>query len=305
MKTAFLIIFSIASFFMIFVVAAFAFFLHLWVEFAASVPARTSIGVAGFIPALRWAIPFALYLGILLTMNYAFRRRANGFVTFILVSVLFCGQVIGANIVVDKLAAVNVPPIALRGAGTTLGTKGLILHTADTAIILLDKTDNNTGSRVVSIPDEPLIYQKEPRGADGEIISLPSVPFNIPQNLLFDSIRVDFALSAYYMRERFNAGIIPFLMWASSLVLLQVAVSFIFNIGIWPLANLFFGALLLRGILAFEVFINSSEVQFALIDFARGLLPDSYISPFIFGTLAALMLVYVILLRIARGPRHA
>jgi hypothetical protein len=300
MKTVYLLIFSGLSFIILFIVAALSFFSGIWVDFAASVPARSVLEFSDLIPALLWALPFALYLGILLSMNYAFRRKVNGFFAFITVGILYSGFVFGTAAFIDNLRSAPIQPLALH-AGRTLGGKGLMLHSADTVFILLEDPALQSAARVVSIPDEPFIYQAD-GNTGGDTVPLKA-PFRRPNNPIFDDIRIDFALSAAFLAERFNGGFAPFASWALSLVLLQVSVSLIFNIGIWPLANLFFGALLLRGILALEVFINSADVQYIINDFLRNSIPDWYISPIIFTCLAVLMLIYVLLVNITRGAQ--
>ena len=303
MKTVYLLIFSALSCIITFVVAALSFFTGIWVDFAASVPARSVLELSGFVPALMWALPFALYLGILLSMNYAFRRKVNGFFAFIIVGIIYSGFIFGTSIFIDNLRSAPFQPLALH-AGRTLGSKGLMLHSADTVFILLQDPGLRSAARVVSIPDEPFIYQAE-GNTGGDTVPL-KVPFRRPNNPIFDDIRIDFALSAGYLAERFRGGFAPFASWAFSLVLLQLSVSLIFNIGIWPLANLFFGALLLRGILALEVFINSADIQYVINDFLRNSIPHWYISPAIFTGLAVLMLIYVVLVNITRGAQtHA
>ena len=303
MKTVYLLIFSALSFVVLFIVAALSFFTGIWVDFASSVPARSVLAFADLLPALLWALPFALYLGILLSMNYAFRRKVNGFFAFIFVGIIYAGLVFGTTMLIDSLHFAPFQPLALH-SGRTLGGKGLMLNSADTIFILLKDPASRSAARVVLIPDEPFIYQADGL-AGGDTVPL-KVPFRRPHNPLFDDIRIDFALSAGFLAERFRSGFVPFASWALSLVLLQLSVSLIFNIGRWPLANLFFGALLLRGILALEVFINSANVQYLINDFLRNSIPQWYISPAIFLILAVLMLIYVVLVNITRGTQtHA
>ncbi|MDR0550697.1 MAG: hypothetical protein LBG72_01625 [Spirochaetaceae bacterium] len=305
MKAAVLVVFSVSSFLILFAFAVFVTFLHLWVTFAISVPAETSASIESFAPAFLWAIPFALHLGILLSVNYAFRQKINPVITFIIVFAFFYALTYAANIFTGKLTQIKAEPIALRGAGRTLGREGLMLSNSETTIVLLGKTSEAYGSRVVSIPDEKLIYQEEPLDADGGVIGLPPVPFRIEQNAIFDGIRLDFALSARHLRECFEEGLFPFSLWVGAVTLLQITLSLIFNIGIWPLANLFLGALILRLFLSFEVFVNSVFVQEKARSLLDGYLPDWYISPLIFSGLTALLLVYIIIHSAAKGKSHA
>ena len=181
-----------------------------------------------------------------------------------------------------------------------------MLYFGDEVIVLLDDTRNLRGSRVYAPAGEPLVYQSDPSRTGDAALTLPPVRFKTVKSPLFDSVRLDFAMSARTIAGRYRDGVLPFVYWTAALVCLQVAVSFIFNIGIWPLANLFLGAALLRGILALDVLVNSDEVQYALKDFARGVLPDTALSPAIFGFFAVLLLVYLILLYVTReASNHA
>jgi hypothetical protein len=66
------------------------------------------------------------------------------------------------------------------------------------------------------------------------------------------------------------------------------------------MANLFSGAVVFRGILAFESFIDSREVQRFLGDFLGSRIPSFYISPSIFGGLGVIIMIYTLLVYSAR-----
>jgi hypothetical protein len=298
-KTALFVVFSIHSFLISFILAAGAFFLRLWVDFSISAPARLSMDAAVLFQSFHWALPFALYVGVLLTVNYGFRRKINLFLIFIITVSLFSVFAFLSSAFNNNLNSYTASPIELKGE--TLGEKGLILRVSDAAIVLLDEPGNETGSRAVYLPDSGIVYQAVPRGADGEFISLPKIPFFSPKNSVFDELRIDFALSAKQIFSRYQEGFKPFAAWVFSLILLQTSLSLIFNIGVWPLASLFFGAAILRLVLALEVFLNSEEIQSVLLNFLGGIIPSYYISPAVFAALSVLMLLYVVLAAMARG----
>jgi hypothetical protein len=165
---------------------------------------------------------------------------------------------------------------------------------------MLDQPSNENGSRVVSIKDQPFIYQKVPAGAGGTPISLPPIPFRGGGAWLPNSVLSDLSISGRYIAERFDEGSMSFLAWSTALILFLVSLAFIVGLSRWPLANVFLGILAFRGILAFEIFLNSEEIMEYLTGFARGALPDMFITPAILTTGAVLILIYIFLHFLAR-----
>jgi hypothetical protein len=68
------------------------------------------------------------------------------------------------------------------------------------------------------------------------------------------------------------------------------------------LANLFCGALVFRGVLALQTFIDSQIVQNFIIAFFDNRIEGAIISPVIFTALALLILLYTLLVNLARTP---
>jgi hypothetical protein len=159
--------------------------------------------------------------------------------------------------------------------------------------------DTGKGARIISMTKQPLYYQ-ESLPYQSEPIRLS---FKKEIHPLLQAISGDFAKSSQFLRAWFNAGLLPFLVYSGSLSMLLISLGCLVNISFWSLANLFFGALAFRGILAFEAFLNSAGIHNLLSSFVEGLIPESLINPIIFCTLGLLILMYAGLVYLARGRR--
>jgi hypothetical protein len=116
-----------------------------------------------------------------------------------------------------------------------------------------------------------------------------------------NGILTDAALVSGQFETRLGEGLIPFAIYAGALILLLVSLRFVMDLSSWPLANLFSGALVFRGILAFQTFLDSRIIQEFLLAFVDGRIEGSLLSPAIFTGLAVLILIYTILVNLARG----
>ncbi|MDR2842664.1 MAG: hypothetical protein LBV52_05630 [Spirochaetaceae bacterium] len=275
-------------------------FLHVWITAVSTVPMRPYLGLAEIVQKVEWALPFSLYLTIIFSMNYANRHKTPPAAAFLIVVVMSGAFVWGASKGLSNSRKMAAPPFLIQQQ--TIGKQGLILSQSGTVFTLLDDPAIETGSRVVSIPDKPLIYQELPVDANGNVIPAPPIPFHFGNSNTFATLQ-DLTLSAQNFSKRYDQGLSAFGMWALALILLLCALSFIFEIGEWHIANIFLGIFLFRGLLAFEVFFNSAEIQNYLFDFFRGALRYEYISPFVFTVIAALILIYVVLYFIAQGKK--
>jgi hypothetical protein len=274
-------------------------FLQLWDAAAAAVPARRYISFEEAADTVRWALSLTLYATALVSISYAQRSRVPPLLAFFTVALLTGALTTAAAQGLRNSRLMSAPPFAVNSG--TLGAAGLILDQRhDTIITLIDSPALETGSRVVSIPGRPLIYQELPLDENGEVLKLPPVKFGQAASPLYQALRQDFALSARELLSRFDQGLLPFFAWLGPLIILLVSLSYIFNIGAWPLANIFLCALVFRGTLLFEVFLNSADVRGYLSGFVRGLVPAPYITPLVFAALAALFMLYCILMHFAR-----
>jgi hypothetical protein len=275
-------------------------FLSLWLEAVSSVPVRETLILSDIVNSIQWALPFTLYVTIVFSMNYAKRHKTPGIAVFFIIVILSAAFMWGGSKGLYNARTMLAPPFIV--GQQTQGKPGLILEKANTTFVLLDEPSLETGSRVISIPGEPLIFQEVPITADGSIIKAPSLPFRYSERRVSNEF-LDLSLSAEYISKRYDQGLFSFGMWILALILLLTALGFIFQIGKWHLANIFLGLLIFRGILAFEVFLNSAPIQEYLVDFFRGAFPRDYISPFILAVIALLVLVYVVLYSLAAGER--
>lgn len=291
------------SFLIIFLAAAGFRFLSLRVDWAKNLPARPETFLTMIISAAQWALSFALFSSILFSLNYAARRKYFALMTVICIMILSVSFCFGFSFLLDNWK--SVPPA--QSTGIQLGDKGLLLSNAlnrnETTVVLLEGTANPYGPRVVSIPDQSLLFY-ETAGAG---FDLPPVPFSDDTPWFLKSLFIDIRLNAEVLQQNFAAGYIPFLIYAGSLIFLLCSLGFAIKISVWPLANLFIGILAFRGILAFETFLNSREMREVLGSFLGSMIPaagslnsNALVVPFIFLGLGALIHLYSVLVFAAR-----
>jgi hypothetical protein len=298
-----LALFFTVSFAGIFVLTALVRFLHIRIDVIRLLPPQDSYAGEELLAAARWALPTSLYISLLFSLSYTVRRRifapAAMLCLFLLGSAACIGVIAGAE-GFSRLASPRIPARAL-------GNPGLILTQGGNTIVLIQDPAEPWGSRVASLPGQPLLYQEVPRGVDNKPISLPPIPFRTGMAWELHSFIIDFSLASRQMLERFaapGAGLLSLLIYSCALVFFLVSLRFVLALSNWPLANLFLGALLFRGILAMEIFLNTREVQDILGSLLGELIPLPYISPLIFMFLGFLVCLYTFLSYLARrkGP---
>jgi len=187
----------------------------------------------------------------------------------------------------------SVPP-ALSPA-IPLGGKGLILSNTlnknETALILLNGAVDPLGPRVISIPDQPLIYQSSANAN----FDLPSIPFGDDTPLFLKEIDIDIRLNAEMFQRRFSNGILSYLFYAGSLIYLLCSLGNVIRFSVWPLANLFLSTLLFRGILALNTFLNTQEMQQIASSFLENRIPVTNALPLVFLGFGTLVNIYSLL----------
>jgi hypothetical protein len=296
-----LMLFFTICFVALFLLAAVFRYLQIRIDEIRIIPAQSGAGLGDFIAASRRGLSFSLYCSILLALNYAARRRMAKFMTIIWLFILACGAVTGVSLGIIRLGAMTALP---NSSPVPLGAPGLMLSQGDTTIVLLDDPQAARGSRVVSMPGRPLLYQEVPTGPDNTVAGLPLIPFKNEPDYFLNSILLDFSLSSWQFDLRFGQGLIPFGIYAGSLILLLVSLGFIMEMSRWPLANLFFGALVFRGVLALENLINEDTILNLTGSFLGARITPDLVSPLIFTTLALLVILYTILAHLARSRRE-
>jgi hypothetical protein len=301
-----LALFFTVSFTAVFILAAIVRFLHIKIDIVRSMPPRTGYLGEELLAAVRWALPMALYFSQLFSLSYTARRRifapAAMLCLFILGSAACFGITVGAESL-SRLAKYLSPP-------KSLGNPGLILTQADNAIVLIRDPEDIWGPRVVSIPGRPLLYQELPRGPDNKPISLPPVSFRTDTAWILQSFVIDFSLVSGELVKRLgssNGGVLSFAIYICTLVFLLVSLRFALDLSNWPLANLFLGALVFRGILSMEVFLGTPEMEGILNNLLGDLIPPHYTVPLVFVFLGFLICLYTFLSFLARrrGPYEA
>jgi hypothetical protein len=296
-----LALFFTVSFAATFVLVVLVRFLHIRIDVIRSIPPQNGHLGEELLAAFRWALPATLYFSLLFSLSYTVRRRifapAAMLCLFIMGSAACLGLTLGAE-GLSRLAKYFVPP-------QSLGNPGLILTQADNAIVLIQDPGDPWGSRVVSIPGRPLLYQELPRGPDNKPITLPPVPFRTDTIWSLKSFILDFSLVSRELIKRFplNAPMgdfFPFPVYICALVFLLVSLRFALGLSNWPLANLFLGALVFRGILALEVFLGAPETEEILNSLVGDLVPPLYTAPLVFVFLGFLVCLYTFLSFLAR-----
>jgi hypothetical protein len=276
-------------------------YLHIWIEAACLIPGETVEIFASIISAGQWALPVAVYVSILLTLSYSARKAFSIPLSVLCIFVLSCGFAAGVSLGLSRAnSAVFLPGTA---APPMLGKPGLILTQGETAVVLLDGPSNPTGSRVVAVPDRPLFYQKTPVGPAQAGFTLPSVPFEVGRPYFITSLFIDFSLAAGHLRDRLLEGFISFGMYLGALCLLLSSLRFVMELTSWPLANLFLGAVVFRGILTAGTFLDSAEIRQFIMTFLKADIPQTAVTPIIFCGLAVLVLLYTAMVNLARGRR--
>ena len=277
--------------------------LFAWEDAALRIPAGSGALPPKFVSTLWFSLPGGLYVALLLSLSYAFRRRIYALIARLVLFALALFFTLGISLGLSRLPGSSFPE---EGQNlSTLGRPGLLLSAADTAMVLLEDPAVRDGSRVVSIPGRSLIYQEVPLGPGNTILSLPPVFFARDNPAFLENLFVDISLAAGQFQTRLGEGLVPFIAYAGTLIFLLLSLGFMLNLSVWPLANLFLGALGLRGILALDSFLNSREIQEFIGAFFENRLPGFLISPLVFAGMGALFILYNILSFFAWGRRAA
>jgi hypothetical protein len=292
----------LALFFSIFFIVSVALagtleYIRLAVDAATTIPAGPPVTLGQFIGALRNIFPLLLYGAILTGLSYSARRLVAPFAAMLSIFILAGGAALGLSLGLRNLET-GSPDLPLSGPGETktLGSPGLILSRWDVTTTLLGDPGNSESSRVISIPGRPLIYQEKPSGPDNAVTLFRNGDSALTRGLLVDS-----ALAAEQFATRLNRGLLPFALYGGAIILLLSSLRFVLDLSSWPLANLFCGALVFRGILAFQTFIDSRSVQTFMGAFFDKRIDRAMLSPIVFAGLALLILLHTFLVRLARS----
>ena len=294
------VLFFSSSFVIIFFAALLIRIVSSWIEMFRLIPVAPRPGVD--MAELAWrTLPVSLYLSILVGLSYSARKKISIFASMLCIVILasiFTGVFsVGINRILSIGPTLN--PVSPIQSGP-----GLIISRLNSSIILLRESSDVRGPRVASFPGTPLIYQELPSGPGNTIIPLPPLPLGDTAPWLIRSIDMDFNLSGTGLKGRFEENRLGFAAYAFSLILLLGSMRFIMQLSLWPLANIFLGALVFRGILVFEVFLNSREINNLIGSFLAGRVPVMLLSPMVFSALGVLIILYTFLAGMAGKKKN-
>jgi len=246
------------------------------------------------------ALPAALYLSILVTLSYSARKGFSIKLSIICIAFLACIFTVGFSLGIDRTGTLE--PIFKRAIAIE-AEPGLILSQSRTRIVLLKESSDVFGPRLVSIPGQPFVYQELPIGPNNSILALPALSFGSDTPWFITSIAIDLSLSARELKARLESNYLYFAAYAFSMILLLSSMRFLMELSQWPLANMFLGALVFRGILALETFLNTAEINAMIGSFLGGRIPPALLTPAAFVALGILIILYTLLSRLARRER--
>lgn len=272
-------------------------FLFDWIEAARAIPAQGVAPVAVLVAAAKASLSTAIYCAVLLSLSYTARRVMPVAFSISLVFLLTLVFSFAFSMLMNRLEAVESAATATQ---RTLGETGLKLNSADVTIVIMGDPANTASPRVIAMPDRPLVFLEKPLPSQ----RIPSAPLPGGNFWFMTSLSLDFGIVSEQFFARLRSGPFFFCVYLVSLVLLLSSCRFVFELSTWPLANLFFGLLVFRGILSFEVFLDSEETQNLIGFFAGRLIPSGFISPVIYTGMALLVIVYTLLVSAARGRRR-
>ncbi|MDR2178590.1 MAG: hypothetical protein LBP20_11220 [Treponema sp.] len=280
------------SFVGVFVLAAAVRFLRTRIDIISVLPAQGGRLDTELLSAAHWALPLSLYCSLLFGLSYTIRRRifapAAMLSLFVLSSAASLGSILGTE-GFHRLPPYTIPP-------RPLGNPGLILAQANNAIVLVQDPAEIWGARVVSIPGQALDYHAVPQGPDNKPARLPPIPFRTNTAWVLESLELDLSLTARLLTSRFSSGgILSFMVYVCALSFLLISLRFVLCVSKWPLANLFFGALVFRAVLSIETFFAAPEPQEILNGMVGDLIPPQYTTPLIFVFLGVLVCLYTVL----------
>jgi hypothetical protein len=294
-----LVLFFSLTFIIVFAVAGAICYIELALGAAKTIPAGPPAELGEFIAALQKILPLILYVSTLLGLSYTARRGMAMPAAIFGLFFLAGGATLGSSMGLLRLKSLDSTAIPLFSSAT-LGSPGLILSQGDTVMVVLGAPANAGSPRAVLLPGRPLIYQELPPGPNNIVTALPPTPFRTEESPLMRGLLADSALAADQFTRRLDQGLIPFAIYGGALILLLVSLRFVLDLSSWPLANLLSGALVFRGVLAFQAFIDSRTVQDLIHGGLNERVDISLLSPVIFTGLGLLILLYTFLVNLAR-----
>lgn len=299
-----LVLFLSVCFIGLLLISGLAALLQGWIDEITLFPPaeELSASFSGKIAAhLESSIAIAFYLAILLGLNYAARRRIAypaAFAIILVFTLILSGGVFfglknlgktGFDITFKRTTASLARPGFLLNQGVLSG-----YQTA-----FLEDPQKPAGAVVLLTDAQSFNYQGE-----GAPITKTQLPVISQKKGMLYGIEKDFEYSSRIFSVWFKSSIISYVVYAGSLAAFLLSLGCLVNISFWPLANLIFGALAFRGVLALENFLNQGDIRNMLASFAGKIINPSLINPLIFFFLCILILLYSGLVYLARGKTN-
>jgi hypothetical protein len=299
-KLARFVIFFSLTFVTLFIILCLFRFLSFWVDSVQVISQNTERAEA-LITAARTALPAALFITILLTLSFFSKLKIPALAGIFMIVLLSGVFYLCFTLVIERTRAfdpvLEIPDSLNRRTGT-------ILSQMDTDIIFLGSEreyDRASGfPRVISFPEQPLLYQETALGSGNTVFSLE---FDNSPPWFIQSIFIDFMIITREIEYRFNENLFSFLLYGLAFFFLLACFGFLFNSSSWPLANLFISALVFRFILSFAVFLTARDVNTFLVSFVNSRIPDFLITPIIFCIIGTLVILFVFLTFLTRQIR--
>ena len=242
------------------------------------------------------SLPAAFYLSILLGLNYAARRRIFYPAAFAVILVFGVALGFGGFFGLENLNRIGFS-VEIKKPDMTPAKPGFILNTggASQMVFLGDPYKSGSARAVLSF-NKSLSFQD-----DNTPLAGVRLPFAIENRGFLNSISRDLKNSTRVFSGRFQNGLISYCIYTGTLAAFLISLSCLVNISFWPLANLFFGILAFRGVLALESFLGQESIHAILVSFAGKIVGEPFINPVIFCIMTILILLYSGLIYLSRG----
>ena len=246
---------------------------------------------------LGFSIPAAFYLSILFGLNYAVRRKIAypaAFTVILTFSLILSGAAFFGQQNLEKTEL----KLSIKKPTAELAKPGFILNQGALSGYQTVFLENpyKQGAVVQIIQGQRVNYQSQ-----GISITPARLPFFSEKNGILTSINRELEQSSGVFSDSFKKGLWFYGIYAGSLAVFLLSLGCLVNISFWSLANLIFGALAFRGVLALEYFLNQSDIRGLFSSFAGKFIQPSFINPAIFFSLSILILLYSGLVYLARG----
>jgi len=249
--------------------------------------------------ALQWALSFTFYCSIILGLCFISREKVFAPMAIIIMVFLAVGLsyfISGGLETVENMVTEKISTKPIGGPGLILSNP---MRPNSIAVVMLDGPSRPGGARIVILPDRSMIYQENFPGKDVSP-GIPLAPIGEESPWIFKSVAIDLKLSADHLRQLYNEGMFPFLVYTGALAVLLISFIFIMNLTAWPLANFFLCCIVFRGVLALETLLNSADVQKTFDSWLHNFLPLSAVVPLIFCVAGTLIYLYTFLVFLAR-----